>query len=174
MARNAIPNAPQQAQKSVDPNPPAFSVSTPGAAPGGPAPAQTHLVDNLGNAPFTSRPLGPNFRPQAMRGGSGGVIPSRAPNRPAQLGQVVGSALRPERADAPRAREFRVVNGGMYAQGGMKLPMRAGKIVTDGAYDIEDLVAQGIVLEAINPPPEPPLAAKADEPAEAPAKAASV
>lgn len=124
-------------------------------------------VENLAPPAFVSRPIGGNAAPPPMRGGSAGVIPSQAPKLAHQMGHVVASAVRPERAGAPVARKYRVLNGGYIVERGFRVAMPAGKVIEDTQYDIEALRTQGIVLDDLTPPPPPaPEPVVEDEPSD--------
>lgn len=46
-------------------------------------------------------------------------------------------------------RKFRAMNSGWVMEGGVKCAIRAGKIITEGSYNIANLKAQGIMIEEI-------------------------
>lgn len=102
-------------------------------------------------------PVTPGQAMQQQREVNGGVVAGHAPmlgGAPGipTPGQVVDASPRLpilRREAEVKARRFRVMNGGMVAQNGLRTALRPGKEISDAQYDVKQLQRQGIVLKEL-------------------------
>ncbi len=83
-------------------------------------------------------------------GGADGVIPDAAKDIP-NPGVAEASAFREPPADAPKAKQFMVMNAGgvhiMY--GGVRTLLKQNKVIDETTYDLELLRRQGVQLREL-------------------------
>lgn len=86
-----------------------------------------------------------------------GPIPDVKLDGPTEAVEV-GSAVRddPEaEAEAPKAKWYRVIRGGIVLDGGFRARLKEGKEINSLNYNIRRLQQQGIVLQEFDPSNEP-------------------
>ena len=64
-------------------------------------------------------------------------------------GQQLGTALVKETAGAPKAKHYRVIQGGFIMFQGCKTRVPTGKLLDDVSTDVDYLQLQGIILEEV-------------------------
>lgn len=69
------------------------------------------------------------------------------PRLQSQDGHVTADVTRPEPKGARHPHYFRVLEDRGISQDGYRTTIRAGKVITDGSYDIGALKRQGVKLE---------------------------
>jgi hypothetical protein len=86
-----------------------------------------------------------------LPGGASGQPTTAMPQLVSQS-EVIGTAMRPGMPgseNVPKAKKYRVLNGGMITWRGNRTPMKAGKIIDSVQYDIPSLRSQGIKMEEV-------------------------
>jgi hypothetical protein len=85
-------------------------------------------------------------------------VPGGASGVPSSTGQIVQPQSAPTpflgRGPGPKPKRFRVLNGGLVMFGNVRTTLRAGKEISEVAYDVSALRKQGIKLEEIVEEPE--------------------
>lgn len=100
-----------------------------------------------------------NARADTM-GGTPGVLAQQQASTTIHMtpGGNAGQSFH-KHADTPDVpvRQFRVRNGGTVMMGGIRLPIRVGKLVNEQTYDLKALRDQGIQLDEIKDEAPPAL-----------------
>jgi len=93
-------------------------------------------------------------------------MPGGASGMPSPQGQIVPPTPTPflGRGVGPKAKRYRVLNGGMVMFNNARTALRAGKEVSELCYDIAGLKKQGIKLELIADESEEPEETFAPDP----------
>jgi hypothetical protein len=94
-------------------------------------------------------------------------VPGGASGVPTSTGQIAIPQSAPTpflgRGPGPRPKRYRVLNGGLVMFGNVRTTLRAGKEISEIAYDVAGLRKQGIKLEPIVEDDAEPAAELAQE-----------
>ncbi len=81
-----------------------------------------------------------------MPGGAPGLVDTTYAERTIGGPQTISSAARTPSEDEPKAKWWRVTNGGSIMYAGSRVGIRAGRLVAEHQADLSKWRAQGIIL----------------------------